>query len=214
METGDEEKNINIILLAAIIVNMILGVTSRILQIVDYCINVYYVEEGKRYKDDIKTAALTFCILPTTVSAFMMTLYTIFHNEKDLIDKENNLTTKKKIKNFFLFILSIECLYPIGVHKSLRTKYSDNSDNPIITMRLINAIHFMLVALPQLLIISINCSAKDHKFHPVDIVSLIFSIIFMIWSVGFYFICVIYYNSFDEYITECVANNIEKDKSD
>ena len=200
------ENNINMILISIIIVNMTLGITNRILQIVNYCINVYYFSEDKRYKNEVKAAALMFCILPTIVSVFMMSLYLIFHNEE-------TYSPIVKIKKFFLFILSIEILYPLGVHQSLSTKYSYNADNPLITMRLINAIHFMFVALPQLLIVPITCSAEEHKFHPVDITSLIFSIIFMIWSIGYYFLCVIYYNHFDDYITEYVEKRKEKLKT-
>ena len=74
-------------------------------------------------------------------------------------------------------------------------------------MRFINALHFLLVSLPQLLIVPINCSAKGYSFHPVDITSLIFSIIFMIWSVGYYFICIVFNNPLDDYITEYVEKN-------
>ena len=130
----------------------------------------------------------------------MISLYTLLHKEKIL-------TLKVKIKNFILFILSMECLYPLGVQLSLRTQYSYSSDNPLITMRFINALHFLLVSLPQLLIVPINCSAKGYSFHPVDITSLIFSIIFMIWSVGYYFICIVYNNPLDDYITEYVEKN-------
>ena len=201
MENNNEEKKTNIIILSAIIVNMIFGVTNRILQIVDYCIKVYNKEQKYNFiNDELKIIVLTFCLLPTLVNIFMMSLYTILH-------KEEILTLKVKIKNFILFILSMEFLYPLGVQMSLRTKYSYDSDDPVITMRFINAINFMLVSLPQLLILPINCSAKGYSFHPVDIASLIFSIIFMIWSVGYYFICIVYNNPLDDYITEYVEKN-------
>ncbi len=211
-QNENSQPNFGIIILSSIILNMVLGVTNRILQIVDYCIHVYNNKEkieNLKYNfisDDVKIIALTFCILPTIVSTFMISLYTLLHKEK-------YLTPIIKIKNFFLFILSMECLFPIGVHISLRTKYSFNSDNPLITMRLINALHFMLVALPQLLIVSINCSAEFYGFHPVDIASLIFSIIFMIWSIGYYFICIIFNNPFDDYISE-FAKIEDNDKND
>ena len=201
MENNNEEKKTNIIILSAIIVNMIFGVTNRILQIVDYCIKVYNKEQKYNFiNDELKIIGLTFCLLPTLINIFMMSLYTILH-------KEEILTLKVKIKNFILFILSMECLYPLGVQMSLRTKYSYDSDDPVITMRFINAINFMLVSLPQLLILPINCSAKDYSFHPVDTASLIFSIIFMIWSVGYYFICVIFNRPIEDYITEYVEKN-------
>ena len=98
----------------------------------------------------------------------------------------------------------MEFLNPIGVHISLKTKYSFDDDNPITTIRLINATHFMLVAIPQLLVVSINCSDKDNSFNPVDIASLIFSIIFIIWSVGYYFVCIIFNDQYDDYLSDYV----------
>ena len=196
----DDEKKISFekikCTLIPMITNMVFGITNRILQIIDYCLNYYEKKNYKFHSEEVQFAALIFCFLPTVVCAFMMLLYSLLHYEKIL-------TFKVKIKNFFLFILSTECLYPIGVHLSLKTKYSDYSDNPLITMRFVNAVHFMLVALPQLLIVPINCSAKE-EFNPVDIASLIFSSIFMLWSVGYYFICITYNNENDDFITDCV----------
>ena len=165
MENNNEE-----ILLSSIIANMTLGIINRTLQIVDYCIKVYNKEKVYNFiNEEVKIIALMFCLLPTIVDIFMMSLYILLH-------KEEGLTLIVKIKNFFLFILSMETLYPIGVHTSLRTKYTYNSDNPLTTMRFVNAKHIMLVALPQLIIVPINCSAKDHSFHLVDISSLIFTV--------------------------------------
>ena len=173
-------ENINILL--PIGVNSLLGIINRILQIIDYCLNKYKYGFAV---DEIQKAALLFCIMPTAVSAFMMGLYCIFHYEE-------KMTAKIKLKNFFLFIISIEILNPLGVHKSLKTKYSYNADNPLITLRLVNAIHFMLVALPQLLVVSINSSALEDGFQIIDIASLVLSCVFIIWSIGYYFICIIY----------------------
>ena len=192
-----DDKMGNLIILGPMGVNILLGIINRVLQIIYYCMNKYGDKEKYGFKEDeVRNAALTFCILPTAVSAFMMFFFLILHYEE-------MLTPIVKIKNFFLFIISIEILFPIGVHKSLSTKYTYSSDNPIITMRFVNAIHFMLVALPQLLIVSIN-SSYNEKFNPVDIASLVFSIIFMIWSVAYYVICIFYNQQFDEYMTECV----------
>ena len=130
----------------------------------------------------------------------MMGLYCIFHYEE-------NMTPIIKIKNFFLYILSIEALFPLGVQKSLKTKYSYNADNPIITMRLVNAVHFMLVALPQILIVSINGSANDFGMQNLDIVSLVFSSVFMIWSIGYYFICIMNNDQYDDLITDYVEKS-------
>ena len=196
MSKTDIISNINILIPMA--VNSLLGITNRVLQIVDYYLNEN--EKGK-YKfifKEVKFTALTFCILPTAVDIFMISLYSILHYEK-------MLTPLVKIKNFFLFIISMEFLNPIGVHISLKTKYTYTADNPVITMRLINALHFMLVAIPQLLVVSINCSGKDGFFNPVDIASLIFSIIFIIWSIGYYFVCIIFNDQYDDYLSYCAV---------
>ena len=159
--------------------NSVIGITNRVLQIVYYCLTKHW---GEFQTPHVRKSALTFCILPTALNLFMITIYCIFHYEE-------RLTPKVKIKNFFWYLLSMEFLYPIGVHRSFRTKYSYNADNPIITMRLVNAVHFMFVALPQLLIISINSSARGN-FKGIDIASLVFSCLFILWSVIYYFYCI------------------------
>ena len=162
-------------------VNAFLGIINRLLQIIYYCLNRYEYSGYKFEESEVRKASLTFCIFPTGVNIYMMSVYCILHYEE-------KITPIIKIKNFFRYILSIEILFPLGVHKGLKTKYSYNSDRTDVTLRLVNAIHFMFVALPQLLIIPINCSMKG-KFQGVDIASLIFSCLFIVWSVGYYFIC-------------------------
>ena len=106
-----------------------------------------------------------------------------------------------KIKHFFIYLFSFEILFPIGVHKSFKTKYSDNADNIIVTMRVVNALHVMFVAIPQLLIITIHSSAND-KFEAIDITSLVFSCVFILWSVGYYFLCITKEDDYDSVIFE------------
>ena len=178
--------------------NLVLGIMNRLIQIIYYCMKNY---RHKFLVSTIKKACLTFCILPTAIDAFMIGLYCLLHSEE-------NLTIKIKIKKFFLFIISMEFLFPLGVHLSLRTKYSYNADNILITMRLVNALHFLFVALPQILIVPINSSIND-EFEGIDIASLICSILFIIWSVGYYFICILNEAPYEDMIT----NFSEKYKS-
>ena len=103
----------------------------------------------------------------------------------------------------------MEFLFPIGVQMSLKSKYSYNADNPLITMRLVNAVHFMLVALPQILVVSINSSING-EFSKVGIASLVLSCFFMVWSVGYHFICISFRVFYDDYISDIV----EKPKND
>ena len=159
--------------------NSLVGIANRIVQICYYCLTKDW---GDFQTPNVKKAALTFCILPSALNFFMISVYCIFHSEE-------RLTPKVKLKNFFWYLFSTEFLYPIGVHRSFLTKYSYNADNPIITMRLVNAIHFMFVALPQLLIVTTNSSSRGN-FKAVDITSLVLSVFFMIWSVGYYFYCI------------------------
>ena len=133
-------------LIVPMIFNSLVGITNRILQITYYCLTKHW---GDFQTSHVRKWALTFCILPSAFNFFMIIIYSIFHYEE-------RLTPIVKIKNFFWYLLSMEFLNPIGVHRSFKTKYSFNADNPIITMILVNAVHFMFVALPQLLIVSIN----------------------------------------------------------
>ena len=176
-----------------------MGIINRLLQIIYYCLNRYHYGQYKFEEPEVSKAALTFCVFPTGVNIFMMSLYCILHYEE-------KMTPIIKIKNFFRYILSIEILFPLGVHKSLKTKYSYNSDSPVVTLRLVNAVHFMFVALPQLLIIPINSSMRD-KFQAVDIASLIFSCLFIVWSVGYYFICITFKDEYEDYICDYAEKN-------
>ena len=186
-----------------LIINLLLGTINRILQIIFYCTKKYTNDDNRGFGiDTLQQASLTFCILPTAVDAFMIGLYCLLHSEE-------YLTVKIKIKKFFVFLLSMEFLFPLGVHLSLRTKYSENSDNILITMRLVNALHFLFVALPQVLIVPINSSINDN-FEAIDLASLICSIIFIFWSVGYYFICIINEAPYEDMI----SNFSEKYKSE
>ena len=179
--------------------NSLVGITNRVLQICYYCFTKHW---GDFQTSHVKKTALTFCILPSAINLFMITIYCIFHSEE-------MLTPKVKLKNFFWYLFSCEFLYPIGVHRSFKTKYSEDADNPIITMRLVNAIHFMFVAIPQLLIVSINSSARGN-FKGLDIASLVFSAFFIAWSVGYYFYCVTNNDGYENLIIQ----TIEKDKNE
>jgi hypothetical protein len=183
------EDNNNIIVLSTIGINSALGLIDRILQIICYVKN-----KNEFSNKTIKHTALTFCILPSCLHLLMILCFTLFHHEI-------MLTLKLKLKNFFLYIISQEALYPIGCHRAMRTKYSDNADNVIVTMKVINAIHVMFVSIPQLLIICIHGSAIDN-FKGYNIAGLFFSILFIIWSVIYYFLCVKYDDDYDIIISK------------
>jgi len=196
MEDGQNPKDrVFLIIKILMIFNLLLGLANRVLQITYYKTSDFEVTT-------VKKAALTFCILPSALNVFMMSLYCILHSEE-------NLTPLGKLKKILWYVISMEFLFPVGVQMSLKSKYSYNADNPLITMRLVNAVHFMLVALPQILIVSINSSIND-KFEKVGIASLVLSCFFMVWSVGYYFICISFGDFYDDFISDIV----EKSKSD
>ena len=176
--------------------NSLVGIANRVIQICYYCLTKHW---GDFQTPNVKKTALTFCILPSALNFFMISVYCIFHYEE-------RLTFKVKLKNFFWYLFSTEFLYPIGVHRSFKTKYSDNADNPIITMRLVNAIHFMLVAVPQLLIVTINSSARGN-FKAIDISSIVLSSFFLVWSVAYYFYCIEYDSGYENLIMKYSENN-------
>ena len=178
-------------LIVPMIFNSLIGITDRVLQIVYYCKTNSW---DYFQTNNVKKTSLTFCILPSALNVFLITIYCLFHYEE-------RLTPIVKIKNFFWYIFSNELLYPIGVHRAFKTKYSYNADNPIITMRLVNATHFMLVSVPQLLIVTINSSARGN-FKGLDIASIVFSALFIVWSVVYYFYCIKNDEGYDNLITK------------
>ena len=178
--------------------NCLLGITDRILQI------CYYAYTRKNNLFEAQTAdnlALTFIILPLGLNILLMLIYCLFHHEE-------KLTIITKIKSFFLYLFSTEFLYPIGVQISFKTKFSENADNPLVTMKLLNSMHVMFISIPQLLIISINSSAHDH-FAKIDIASLVISIIFIVWSMVYYFFCIIKEVDYDNYISSIAYSEHE-----
>ena len=94
--------------------NMALGIADRLAQI---C----YVAMTDFITSTIQKTAITFCVLPSAINCFMILIYVIFHNE-------DMHTTKFKIKIFFLYLISGELVFPIGVHRSFKSKFSANSD--------------------------------------------------------------------------------------
>jgi len=194
-ENKISKETINLIIKIIMVFNLLLGLTNRVLQIIYYYISKFDVTT-------VKKASLTFCILPSALNVFMMSLYCILHSEE-------NLTPMGKLKKILYYVISMEFLFPVGVQMSLKSKFSYNADNPLITMRLVNAVHFMLVALPQILIVSIN-SSINNDFTKLGIASLVLSCFFMVWSVGYYFLCI----SFNEFYDDFISDIVEKAKSD
>ena len=170
--------------------NCIFGIIDRILQICYYC----FTRKNNAFQIElVDKIVLSFIFLPFGLNFLIIIIYCIFHHEE-------KLTILTKIKSFFLYLLSTEFLYPIGVQTSFKTKFSENADNPLVTMKLLNGLHIMFISIPQLLIICINSSANDN-FERLDIASLIISILFIVWSLIYYILCIIREVEYDDYIT-------------
>lgn len=180
-----ESSNSNKLVYITIAINSILGLSDRVLQLCYYCITTF---------DDksVRNVALTFCILPSGINILMILIYVIFHHEE-------MLTPIKKVKILFMYLISSEALFPIGMQKSFKTKFSEYTDNPIVTMKVINALHLMFVSIPQILIVCIYSSSIDY-FNGIGIASLVLAIIFILWSVGYYFVCISCEDNFESEI--------------
>ena len=185
----------NIITKITLIFNSILGITNRVLQICYYAIT----RKNDYFLSSADTITLTFIILPLGLNLLIILTFVLFHYEP-------GITFLTKLKSFFVYIISSELLLPMGVHESFKTKYSESADNPIVTMKILNSFHALFVAVPQIIIISINSSARDN-FEKIDIASMVFSAFFLIWSIIYYFLCTMFESDYDDLITNIVYKN-------
>ena len=185
----------NIITKITLIFNSILGITNRVLQICYYAMT----RKNDYFLSSADTITLTFIILPLGLNLLIILTFVLVHYEP-------GITFLTKIKSFFVYIISSELLLPMGVHESFKTKYSESADNPIVTMKILNSFHALFVAVPQIIIISINSSARDN-FEKIDIASMVFSAFFLIWSIIYYFLCTMFESDYDDLITNIVYKN-------
>ena len=185
----------NIITKITLIFNSILGITNRVLQICYYAMT----RKNDYFLSSADTIILTFIILPLGLNLLIILTFVLFHYEP-------GITFLAKIKSFFVYIISSELLLPMGVHESFKTKYSESADNPIVTMKILNSFHALFVAVPQIIIISINSSARGN-FEKIDIASMVFSAFFLIWSIIYYFLCTMFESDYDDLITNIVYKN-------
>ncbi len=188
----------NILAKITIILNSILGIADRVLQICYYALTKKDNKFNK-IKDSADNIALTFIILPFGFHFILILTFVLFHYEQ-------GLTCLSKIKSFFLYLISSELLIPHGIQVSFKTKYSEYSDNPLVTMKLLNAVHVLFISVPEILIISINSSAND-EFKKIDIASLVISAFFIVWSAIYYLLCTRFEADYDDYITLAIYKN-------
>ena len=188
----------NILAKITIILNSIIGIADRVLQICYYALTKKDNKFNK-IKDSADNIALTFIILPFGFHFILILTFVLFHYEQ-------GLTCLSKIKSFFLYLISSELLIPHGIQVSFKTKYSEYSDNPLVTMKLLNAVHVLFISVPEILIISINSSAND-EFKKIDIASLVISAFFIDWSAIYYLLCTRFEADYDDYITLAIYKN-------
>jgi hypothetical protein len=177
---------------ATIIINSILGVADRVLQIIYYCKNKKNIKDENF--EDFEKNLLVFIILPSGIHFFMILIYTIFHNEEIL-------TTGKKIKKFFFYLFSSEFLFPMGIQYALKNKFSDEIDTVLNILKVLNSIHILFVSIPQILAICLWSSLD--KFKTFNIICLILSCLFIVWTFIYYFLCVTKEEFYDNTVSKC-----------
>ena len=75
--------------------------------------------ENQLGKGNVKNLDLTFIILPAAIHFFIFLMYFLLHNEP-------NLTIGIKIKNFIVYLISSQFLFPIGIQSALKNKFYDS----------------------------------------------------------------------------------------
>ena len=161
---------------ATIGINSAIGIGERVLQIIYYCKRDFVRESN------VKKLDLTFIILPAAIHFFIYLMYFLLHNEP-------MLTMGVKIKNFGIYIISSQFLFPIGIQSSLKNKFSEATDYSLNILRVLNGIHIFLVSVPQMFIVIINSLALFKNLRALEIVCISFSSAFIAWSIVYYFLC-------------------------
>jgi len=174
---------------ATIGINSAIGIGDRVLQIIYYCKSRFYPSSN------VKELDLTFIILPAAIHFFIYLMYFLLHNEP-------MLTMGVKIKNFGIYIISSQFLFPIGIQSSLKNKFSEATDYSLNILRVLNGIHIFLVSVPQMFIVIINSLAESKKLGALEIVCISFSSAFIAWSIVYYFLCNIKEEDYDTVIYE------------
>lgn len=178
-----------IIINFCIYVNCCLALTDRILQII-------YFTSTTFINDDIKSNLLLF-ILIKPISLIL--IYFIYIVTLD----DSLLQFCDRVKLFICFIFSQEFSYSLGTHYSLKSKYSREGDNPVFTIRVLNGFHIMLTSIPQLICVPIHSVAINY-FGIIETLSILFSSIFLVWSIIYLFICNCYSEDFESQINEMI----------
>ena len=174
MEINSDNSNKGLVMFT-ITLNALIGLGDRVLQI------IYFINKDLYYSE-LNKIGLTFIILPTAIHFFLFLMYVIFHNEP-------MLTIGVKAKNFLFYFLSSQLYFPLGIQRALKNRLSEVADYGIVILRVLNGIHVICVSLPQLLIVILFPLSKNEKLKILEIISICFSGVFILWSIIYYFIC-------------------------
>ena len=164
------------LILSTIFINSAIGIADKVFQI------IYYAKRNFFPGTNLKKLDLSFIILPAAIHFFIYLMYVIFHHEP-------MLSPAIKIKNFIIYFFSSLFLFPIGIQKSLKNKFSDVANYSIPILRILNGIHVFFVSVPQILIVITNSLVLYERLRTIEIVCILLSSIFIIWSLIYYFIC-------------------------
>ena len=168
---SDDSKGM---VLTFVYINSIMITAETITQILHYILTDWA-------NDKIKEIGLMFLLIRPVFHFFSFFLYFIFH-------WESVLTIFKKLITLILHIFSVYIGFTPWVHMSFFSKYYLESENGVVIAKIVNGFCFIFVSLPKLILIPINSSAVN-KWKGIDIVAIIFSILYIIFSIIYYIYC-------------------------
>lgn len=178
-----------ILVFSSVYFNVFLALGNRLSQIIYFCVTTFI-------NQNISNTCLAFILILPLSNIFMISIYLFSQNDL-------NITIKQKIKYFFFYIFSAEVAFSIGVHISFKSKFSHLADNILITKKVLNAMHIIFISLPQLLIVTIHSSSLG-TYKAIDIISLVFSCGFIMWSIAYYILCTVKETEYDIELEEIV----------
>lgn len=168
--------------------NVFLAVVDRLCQIIYYGLTDFN-------NSTIKGSALSFILIYPGANILMIILYLISH-------KDYGITVRKKIKYFFIYILSAEACYSIGAFKVLKNQFTYPIASEIIVIKkVLNTMHLVFVSITQLLIVTVYSSSVG-EFQTIDILSLIFSSLFITWSGIYFVLCTVKENDYEAELSD------------
>lgn len=207
-----------LIVVLSLYINMTLAIIDRVLQLV-------FLFTSEFYSNDLKYGLLQIVIIKPVSLNFLFIIYLIFlgqddksrelnkHNKyNNYIDNISNYSSyylyKKynlcdKIKYLIIFFFSEEASFSLGIHYCLRSVFSKDHDSPKTTTHIVNFFHIILVSVPQIFAVIVNSNSVDY-YDVISIISLMFSTIFIIWSIIYCILICCLNENYDEDMDEII----------